>query len=385
MSTDKPGPSSVSNQDPDSRLEPTPAQGKQIKLCHAARRAEAAGHLNTAIARYREAVLLDTTNPTPLMYLGFALQQAGNWDRACQVYSLAADLEPRVTRAWRKPSLDEDIRVRSRALDQAIRQHSSDLHAAAMQQYQQRCPNAEFERIREAIWCQTHPGPFSYRSAQQRPHLFYVPDLAPVAVFDAADLPWTETLERAWEVICNEFQSLAEQQAESESPYLDASLGLGRNWESLIGTLNWGSFFLYRNGKVNAKLESMVPQTLKLLGEIDTLTMAGTPREVVFSILRGKQHIPPHYGVANTDATVHLPLVAPAGSGIRVTDTTYAWVEGKVFAFDDAFEHESWNRSEQPRVNLLFEAWHPDLTQQERGAVATAFELRDTWNRARRI
>ncbi len=385
MSIDKPQAPSASSPNPVSHHKTTPAQRKQIELCHTARAAERTGHLDSAISGFREAALLDTTNPTPLMYLGFALQQANQLERASQVYSLAADLDPRTTQAWRKPGLDEEIRVRSKALDQAIRHHSSALHAAAMQQYQQRHPDADIQRIREAIWCQTHTVPFSYKTPRQRPHLFYVPDLAPVAAFDAADLSWRTTLEGAAEEIRAEFSALAVRHAEAEMPYLNVSLKLGEGWQSLVGQLNWGSFFLYQNGQVNETLKPLIPRTLDILRQIDTLTIAGTPREVVFSILKGNQHIPPHYGVANTDATVHLPLIAPPDSGIRVADTTHLWAEGEMFAFDDSFEHESWNRSERLRVNLLFEAWHPDLSEQERGAVAQSFEMRDIWNRSRRI
>jgi len=136
-----------------------------------------------------------------------------------------------------------------------------------------------------------------------------------------------------------------------------------------------------------------VPRTLEVLNAIDTLKITGMPREVVFSMLQPGQLIPPHYGVANTDATVHLPLLIAAaredeGSekcGIRVTDTTHLWRRGQAFAFDDSFEHESWNRSASVRVNLLFEAWHPDLSQPERNAVQAAFAARDAWNRQRRI
>ena len=49
-----------------------------------------------------------------------------------------------------------------------------------------------------------------------------------------------------------------------------------------------------------------------------------------------------------------------AHDAIRVADTVHEWPEGKVFAFDDAFSHESWNKGPKFRVNLLFEAWHPD-------------------------
>ena len=56
---------------------------------------------------------------------------------------------------------------------------------------------------------------------------------------------------------------------------------------------------------------------------------------------------------------------------------------GKVFAFDDAFHHESWNNGATTRVNLLFEAWHPDLSPDEQGAISACFDAREQWNSSR--
>ena len=37
------------------------------------------------------------------------------------------------------------------------------------------------------------------------------------------------------------------------------------------------------------------------------------------------------------------------------------WAEGEVLLFDDSFEHEVWNETEQPRVVLIVDIWHPQL------------------------
>ena len=34
--------------------------------------------------------------------------------------------------------------------------------------------------------------------------------------------------------------------------------------------------------------------------------------------------------------------------------------------FDDTIEHEAWNDSDKLRVVLLFDIWHPDLSEAER-------------------
>ena len=37
--------------------------------------------------------------------------------------------------------------------------------------------------------------------------------------------------------------------------------------------------------------------------------------------------------------------------------------------FDDTYEHEAWNRSEETRVILIFDIWNPYMTEPERVAI----------------
>ena len=79
-------------------------------------------------------------------------------------------------------------------------------------------------------------------------------------------------------------------------------------------------------------------------------------------------------GVANSRLTVHLPLIVPAGCAIRVGDDIHEWREGELFAFDDSFEHEAWNRSSELRVILLMDTWNPWLSEAERLAFTALVE-----------
>jgi aspartate beta-hydroxylase len=49
--------------------------------------------------------------------------------------------------------------------------------------------------------------------------------------------------------------------------------------------------------------------------------------------------------------------------------------------FDDTFEHEAWNRSDQTRVVLILDCWNPHLTAVEREAVAAMVETIGDFNR----
>lgn len=364
----------------------SPVMAQQFELCANGFAAESAGNLEQAISLYREALELDASNPAPYLYLGYARANLGELDAAIQAYSLAADISANTVNAWRNPDLPVDMRTRSQHADNSIRTHFTLLHKQALDEFHQQNPAANIDRVYAAIWCATHDQAFDYRHEDQRPHLFYVPDLAPVSVFDPSDYGWCADLEAETDKIREEFIALWQNPAISGAPYIDDNAtALDANWQPLINSNNWSSLHLYRENERFSQVIENAPLTDAALAKVPLLTTTyGQPRELLFSVLEGQQHIPPHYGLANTDMTVHLPLIIPEDAAIKVAGVTYPWQEGKLFLFDDAFIHESWNRSTETRVTLLFAAWHPDLTEDEQEAVAYSFEKREIWNQARR-
>ncbi|MEK6638543.1 MAG: aspartyl/asparaginyl beta-hydroxylase domain-containing protein, partial [Pseudomonadota bacterium] len=88
-------------------------------------------------------------------------------------------------------------------------------------------------------------------------------------------------------------------------------------------------------------------------------------------------HIPPHTGVTNTRAIIHLPLVVPEGCGFRVGGETRQWKVGEAFAVDDTIEHEAWNNSEDLRAVLIFDVWNPHLTSVEQSMLQRFFDVSD--------
>jgi aspartyl/asparaginyl beta-hydroxylase (cupin superfamily) len=94
-------------------------------------------------------------------------------------------------------------------------------------------------------------------------------------------------------------------------------------------------------------------------------------------LLRPRKRIPPHTGVTNTRAIVHLPLIVPPGCGFRVGGETREWHEGKAFAFDDTIEHEAWNDSDALRVILILDVWNPHMTEREKELLAEFYQVGD--------
>ncbi len=90
----------------------------------------------------------------------------------------------------------------------------------------------------------------------------------------------------------------------------------------------------------------------------------------MYSALQPRTRIPPHTGVANFRLVVHLPLVLPPGCGFRVGSETREWRIGESWVFDDTIEHEAINDSDQIRVVLIWDTWHPALTPVERRLIS---------------
>ena len=51
---------------------------------------------------------------------------------------------------------------------------------------------------------------------------------------------------------------------------------------------------------------------------------------------------------------------------MRVGETHVHWQEGKVLVFDDSFEHEVWNLSNEERLIFIVDIFHPDLSEEQK-------------------
>lgn len=87
----------------------------------------------------------------------------------------------------------------------------------------------------------------------------------------------------------------------------------------------------------------------------------------LFSALAPNTHVTAHYGPTNKKLRCHLPLVVPDSDlcSITVHGQTVNLKEGKCVVFDDSFLHEAENSSGKPRIVLIVDVWHPDLSDEE--------------------
>lgn len=97
----------------------------------------------------------------------------------------------------------------------------------------------------------------------------------------------------------------------------------------------------------------LCPETYKALKQIPGLVSAD------FSYLPAHTHIKPHVGFTKMVLRAHLGLIIPGECNLRVGDQLKSWEPGKVLAFDDSFEHEAWNNSDQDRFILMLDIANP--------------------------
>ncbi|MFZ0715440.1 aspartyl/asparaginyl beta-hydroxylase domain-containing protein [Mycobacterium sp.] len=129
---------------------------------------------------------------------------------------------------------------------------------------------------------------------------------------------------------------------------------------------SWTSHRLYSEGVRNEAGWDLAPVTTAAIARIPGVDSAGL---VSCAAVTGGTHISAHCGPNNARLRCHLGLKVPPGCAIRVGRETRTWVENKVIIFDDSFEHEIWHKGTGTRLVLIFDIWHPDLSDADRRAI----------------
>ena len=334
---------------------------------------------------YLRCLHADPTNMMSYLYAGYFFEQhAANsedknatLDIAAQLYSMGQDISNHLTNLHSGASANPETRRRSASADALLAKTTARLHADAV--------GKRGGCIKNALWPQNYLGTVPYRDPAQKPHVFYIPEIRPIRFMDRADMKWANTVEAAFDDIKSELMAVLDSDKPFGRPYLDANMHLGSAFDPIKGTMNWVALDLFRDGIANEEMLSKFPKTRTALKAAPLASFGNDPFEVFFSLLKPHQHIPPHFGLSNHGITVHLPMIVPENCKIRVDQEWRRWREGELIAFDDAFDHEAINESDQLRVVLIFEVWHPDLSKAEQNAIKRTFNARDMWLQSRRL
>jgi aspartyl/asparaginyl beta-hydroxylase (cupin superfamily) len=222
---------------------------------------------------------------------------------------------------------------------------------------------SRIQRFRSNVLRRTRP----YHS---EPTHFHFPGLEEREFHSRRLFPWLQELESATDMIAEEWHAVMHAERAELVPYIqyDDHLPLGK-WRALNRNPDWTAIHLIQNGKRVDTNARHCPRTLALLEPLPQPRITGAGPNVMFSLLAPHAEIPPHVGVNNARLVCHLPLVVPEGCWFRVGAETRHWKRGEAFVFDDTIEHEAENPSDELRVVLIFDIWHPGLSPVEREAV----------------
>ena len=204
------------------------------------------------------------------------------------------------------------------------------------------------------------------------------PGLPKRAVYPAAGFSLARELQARYADIKAEFVRLPGNDGFQQEP------------ENIGRTGQWSVFMLYELGKRNDANCARCPVTTAVIERY--AAVHSICNAAYFSILAPNTHVAPHKGPTNMRLRCHLGIDVPERCGMRVDGKLLAWREGKCLVFDDSFTHEVWNEGDRPRVALVVDMWHPDLSQAEvallnelqRYAFAHAKDMSGYWARGER-
>ncbi len=169
--------------------------------------------------------------------------------------------------------------------------------------------------------------------------------------FPLERFPWVARVEENWEVINEELKGVL-----ADHAALPNFQDISKDQIEITDDDRWKTFFLYGYG-FEAKLGvEMCPRTAALMREIPGMTTA------MFSILSPRKHILDHRGPYKGVLRYHLGLIVPERAEdcrIRVGEDLRHWEEGKSMIFDDTFNHEVWNDTDETRVVLFVDVLRP--------------------------
>ena len=169
--------------------------------------------------------------------------------------------------------------------------------------------------------------------------------------FPLERFPWVAHIERNWTTIRAEAERLLEDHAA-----LPNFQDISKDQIGITDDDRWKTVFLYGYG-FEAKLGvELCPQTAALMRQIPGMKTA------MFSILSPRKHILDHRGPYKGVLRYQLGLIVPRekeACRIRVGDYFRHWEEGASMIFDDTFNHEVWNDTDETRVVLFVDILRP--------------------------
>ena len=344
----------------------------------------AAGDTQGAVRSLRRCLDLAPGMFVVRLRLGMALEQLGNAHEALLAYFGAVNTAQAQGRwmsdATTAPGLQAEVKHAIRFIDSGRRQ----VFDAVLEPLRKRYGRSELARVEQCLAIYLGEQAVSLPDSRQKSKFLYFPGIPSQPYYPRERFPWLDALEEATATVRLELDGVLPHEGE-----LEAFLGpqSPKDMQEMLRASGneqaaWDAYFFYRHGERYDAHCARCPQTTALLDALPLVRIRDHAPETLFSVLRPGTHILPHRGVTNTRVVTHLPLIIPADCALRVGGETHVWQAGRCVTFDDTFEHEAWNRSDQTRVVLIFDNWNPDLSEAERAAVTDLVEAIGDFNQS---
>ena len=318
------------------------------------------------------------------LQLGIALEQLGEHDKALRSYFRALNTAQQQGRWLSDATTAPSLRGPVKYATDYVKQGRSRLFHAALDPLREQYGTDALARVEESLAVYLGLREADIPDPRQCPTFFFFRGIPSQTYYPRHRFAWVDAVEEATHAVRNELDALLRQNLElvaflgSRDRAATANLLQGSHGREPV----WDAYFFYRHGQRHDENCGRCPETAALLDSLPLVKVRGHAPETLFSVLKPGTHILPHRGVTNTRLVTHLPLIIPPDCALRVGGEIHAWQAGRCVTFDDTFEHEAWNRSDETRVVLILDSWNPDLTEVERIAVTELVETIGDFNEA---
>lgn len=170
-------------------------------------------------------------------------------------------------------------------------------------------------------------------------------------VLDVGPFPWVRELETATPIIQRDLTAVL-----GLRDHIPPFQAFSPDQKRIAYGEQWKVFMFYGFRYRAERNCARCPETARLLARIPGLHTAW------FSILAPRSVIPPHRGITKGIVRAHLGLRVPRNRDdcwMRVGDQRVHWDEGRCVMFDDTYEHEVRNDTDEERVVLLIDVDRP--------------------------
>ncbi|WP_306350410.1 aspartyl/asparaginyl beta-hydroxylase domain-containing protein [Flavobacterium sp. '19STA2R22 D10 B1'] len=172
-------------------------------------------------------------------------------------------------------------------------------------------------------------------------------------IFLKEEFPWVDVLEKNHTEIRQEFEQFIDRIKQENLPNLQ---DISKEQLLITNDEHWKILPLLFYNEINKATVSCMPKTFSLINTIPGITTC------FFSVLSPGKHIPKHKGPYAGVLRCHLAIKVPQAiekCWITIDDIIYNWKEGEIVIFDDTYDHEVYNNTEETRVVLFIDFLRP--------------------------